>query len=145
MEFHPTLGRPKEGPEVKLKRQIRGKDRVERLSEQLKYITNEDIEMMREVMKWLGIQYMDKTNSPDRNKRFGLATWILGSGVHRSYDSIRTIKDNIRALQKQNLLQQDQIIIELSHYLKITYGHISSNRHAITNSQVSVINLIFLV
>ena len=77
MEFHPTLGRPKEGPEVRLKRQIRGKDRVERLSEQLKYITNEDIE----VVKWIGIQYMNKTNSPDRNKRFGLATWMLGCGV----------------------------------------------------------------
>ena len=90
---------------------------------------------MREVVKWLGIQYMDKTNSPDRNKRFGLATWILGWGVYRAYDSIRTIKDNIRALQEQNLLQQDQII-ELSHYLNIIYGHVSSNRHAITNLQV---------
>ena len=135
MEFHPTLGRPKEGPEVRLKRQIKGKDRAERLSEQLKYITNEDIGMMREVVKWLDIQYMNKTNSPDRNKRFGLATWILGWGVYRAYDSIRTIKDNIRALQEQNLLQQDQII-ELSHYLSITYGHVSSNRHAITNLQV---------
>ena len=45
MKFHPTLGRPKEGPEVRLKRQIRGKDRLGRLSEQLKYMTNEDIEM----------------------------------------------------------------------------------------------------
>ena len=78
MEFQPTLVRPKEGPEVRLKRQIRGKDRVERLSEQLKYITNEDIELMRELVNWLDIQYMNKTNSPVRNKRFGLATWILG-------------------------------------------------------------------
>ena len=78
MEFQPTLGRPKEGPEVRLKRQIRGKDRVERLSEQLNYITNEDIELMRELVNWLDIQYMNKTNSPVRNKRFGLATWILG-------------------------------------------------------------------
>ena len=51
MEFHPTLGRPKEGPEVRLKRQVRGKNRLGRLSEQLKYITNEDIEMMREAVK----------------------------------------------------------------------------------------------
>ena len=28
MEFHPTLGRPKEGPEVRLKRQIKSKDSV---------------------------------------------------------------------------------------------------------------------
>ena len=53
----------------------------------------------------------------------------------RDSSSIRAIKDNIRSLQKQNLLQQDQII-ELSHYLNITYGHVSSNRYAITNLQV---------
>ena len=137
MEFHPTLGRPKEGPEVRLKRQIRGKDRLERLSEQLKYMTNEDIEMIRETVKWLDTHYMNKTKSLGRNKRFGLATWILGWGVYRAYDSIRTIKDNIRTLQEQNLLQQDQII-ELSHYLNITYGHVSSNRHAITNLQIGM-------
>ena len=37
-------------------------------------------------------------------------------------------------MQEQNLLQQDQII-ELSHYLNITYGHVSSNRYAITGLQ----------
>ena len=34
-------------------------------------------------------------------------------------------------------MQQDQII-ELSHYLNITYGHVSSNRYAITNLQVKM-------
>ena len=68
MEFHPTMGRPKEGPEVRLKRQIRGKDRLGRLSEQLKYITNEDIEMIRETVKWLDTHYMNKTKSLGRNK-----------------------------------------------------------------------------
>ena len=33
------------------------------------------------------------------------------------------------------MLQQDQIT-ELSHYLNITYGHVSSNRYAISNLQV---------
>ena len=46
VEFHPTLGRPKEGSELRLKRQIKSKDRAERLSDQLKYVTNEDIEMI---------------------------------------------------------------------------------------------------
>ena len=76
-----------------------------------------------------------QTSSPRRDKRFGLATWILGWRVYRTYDTIRHIKDNIRTLQEQNLLKQDQII-ELSHYLNITYGHVSSNRYAITNLQV---------
>ena len=137
MEFHPTLGRPKEGPEVRLKRQVRGKNRLGKLSEQLKYITNEAIEMIREAVKWLDTHYMNRTKSQGRNKRFGLSTWILAWGAYKAYDSIRTIKDNIRALQEQNLLQQDQII-EISHYLNITYGHVSSNRHAITNLQIGM-------
>ena len=80
---------------------------------------------------------MNRIKSLGRNKRFGLATWLLDLRVYRAYDSIRTIKDNIRTLQEQNLLQQDQII-ELSHYLNITYGHGSSNRHAITNLQIGM-------
>ena len=59
----------------------------------------------------------------------------MGWGFLQTYRSIKTIKDNIRTLQEQNLLQQDQII-ELTHYLNITYGHVSSNRYAITNLQV---------
>ena len=90
--------------------------------------------MIREAVKWLDIQYLNRTKSSNRNKRFGLATWVLGWGVYRTYSSIKAIKDNIRALKEQNL-QQDQII-ELSHYLNITYGHVSSNRYAITNLQI---------
>ena len=70
-----------------------------------------------------------------RKKRFGLASWVMGWGFFQTYRSIKTIKDNIRALQE--LLQQDQII-ELTHYLNITYGHVSSNRYAITNLQVKI-------
>ena len=55
--------------------------------------------------------------------------------IYQNYSTIKHIKDNIRTLQEQNLLQQDQII-ELSHYSNITYGHVSSNRYAITNLQV---------
>ena len=59
MEFHPTLGRPKGGPEARLKRRIKGKDRLGKLSEQFKYITNEDIEMIRETVKWLDTHYIN--------------------------------------------------------------------------------------
>ena len=58
----------------------------------------------------------------------------MGWGFLQTYRSIKTIKDNIRTLQEQNLLQQNQII-ELNHYLNITYGHVSSNRYTITNLQ----------
>ena len=82
-------------------------------------MTNDDIEMIEEAVKLSDTQYLNRTSSPYRNKRFGLATWILGWGVYRTYSSIMAIKDNIRTLQEHNLLQQDQII-ELSHYLNIT-------------------------
>ena len=101
---------------------------------QIKKMSMQDIEMLREIDRWLSMQY-NQTNGPKRNKRSGLATWVLGWGLYRTYSTIKHIKDNSRALQEQNLLQQDQIT-ELSHYLNITYGHVSSNRYAITNLQV---------
>ena len=134
MEFHPTLSRPKEKPEVRLKRPTqRGLKRVHILR-QIKKMTRQDIETLREMDRWLSMQY-NQINGPKRNKRFGLATWVLGWGLYRTYSTIKHIKENIRTLQEQNLLQQDQII-ELSHYLNITYGHVSSNRYAISNLQV---------
>ena len=136
MEFHPTLGRPKEKPEVRLKRQTQKGLKQVQILKQIKKMTRQDIEMLREIDRWLSTQY-NQTNGPKRNKRFGLATWVLGWGLYRTYSTIKHIKDNIRTLQEHNLLQQDQII-ELSHYLNITYGHVSSNRYAITNLQFKV-------
>ena len=133
-EFHPTLGRPKEKPEIRLKTQIQKRSRRTQTLNQIKKMTREDVETVREIDEWLSVQY-NQTIGPIRNKRFGLATWVLGWGLYRTYSTIRHIKDSIRTLQEQNLLQQDQII-ELSHYLNITYGHVSSNRYAITNLQV---------
>ena len=40
----------------------------------------------------------------------------------------------------ENKLQEDQIL-ELSHYLNITYAHVSTNRYAITNLQVQLAQL----
>ena len=134
MEFHPTLGRPKEKPEVRLKRQAQKGSRQIQALKQIKKMARQDIEMVREMDRWLSAQY-NQTNGPRRNSRFGLATWVLGWRLYRTYSTIRHIKDSIRTLQEQNFLQQDQII-ELSHYLNITYGHVSSNRYAITNLQV---------
>ena len=58
--------------------------------------------------------------------------WAIGH-----FTSFRTIKDNIKTLQIQNKLQQGQIL-ELSHYLNITYAHVSTNRYAISNLQVQL-------
>ena len=56
------------------------------------------------------------------------------------FSSLRAIKDNIKTLQLQNKLQEDQIL-ELSHYLNITYAHVSTNRYAISNLQVQLAQL----
>ena len=81
MEFHPTLGRPKEKPEVRLKRQTqKGLKRVQTLR-QIKRMTRQDIETLREMDRWLSMQY-NQTSSPKRNRRFGLATWVLGWGLY---------------------------------------------------------------
>ena len=57
MEFHPTLGRPKEKPEVRLKRQTKGRSRRIQTLNQIKKMTREDVEMIREIDEWLSMQY----------------------------------------------------------------------------------------
>ena len=49
MEFHPTLGRPKEKPEVKLKRQTQGRLRQTQTLNQIKGMTREDAEMIEKI------------------------------------------------------------------------------------------------
>ena len=102
--------------------------------------------MLGQAVHLLDTQYLNKTTKMEKSKRFGLASWIMGWGFLQTYSSIRAIKDNIRSLQEQNLLQQNQII-ELNHYLNITYGHVSSKRYAITNLQLrmTVVNKTLIV
>ena len=72
MEFHPTLGRPKEKPEVRLKRQTQRRLRQTQTLDQIREMTTGDVE----IGEWLRMQYR-QISSPRRDKRFGLATWIL--------------------------------------------------------------------
>ena len=137
MEFHPTLGRTKTESTVRLKRQPHGDNRTEetpQYANQMEGLTKEDKLMLKQADKLIETKFLNKTIKKGRNKRFGLAGWIMGWGLGY-FSSLRAIKDNIRTLQLQNKLQQDQIL-ELSHYLNITYAHVSTNRYAITNLQV---------
>ena len=139
MEFHPTLGRTKTESTVRLRRQPNGKDRTAQTSQNINQradLTKEDILMLKQADELIKTKFLNKTTKSRRNKRFGLAGWIIGWGIGY-FTSFRTIKDNIRTLQMQNKLQQDQIL-ELSHYLNITYAHVSTNRYAITNLQVQL-------
>ena len=57
MEFHPTLGRPKEKPGVRLKRQLQGRSRQIQTLNQIKEMTEEDVEMVEKTDEWLSMQY----------------------------------------------------------------------------------------
>ena len=142
MEFHPTLGRTKTESTVRLKRQPHSNNRTEETSQyanQMEGLTKEDELMLKQADKLIETKFLNKTIKKRRNKRFGLAGWIMGWGLGY-FSSLRAIKDNIRTLQLQNKLQQDQIL-ELSHYLNITYAHVSTNRYAIANLQVQLAQL----
>ena len=139
MEFHPTLGRTKTESTVRLRRQPNGKDQTEPTSRYMNQrggLTKEDILMLKQADELIKTKFLNQTTKSKRNKRFGLAGWIMGWGLGY-FTSFRTIKDNIRTLQMQNKLQQNQII-ELSHYLNITYAHVSTNRYVISNLQVQL-------
>ena len=69
-----------------------------------------------------------------------MATWILGWGVYRNARNLMAIKRNIQILYDQNILQQKQII-ELAHYLNVTYGHVHTNRLVINELNIEVATL----
>ena len=139
MEFHPTLGRAKTRYTIRLKRQPKGKDKTIKASQyinQKEDLTKEDKLMLRLADESIETKFLNKSTKKRRNKRFGLAGWIMGWGIGH-LTSFRAINDNIRTLQLQNKLQEDQIL-ELSHYLNVTYAHVCTNRYAITNLQVQL-------
>ena len=139
MEFHPTLGRSKTESSTRNRRQPLGKNQTETTAQYTSWrggLTEEDILMLKQADKLIKTKFLNQTTKHIRIKRFGLAGWIMGWGLGY-FTSLRTIKDNIRTLQKQNQLQQNQII-ELAHYLNITYAHVSTNRYAINNLQVQL-------
>ena len=61
--------------------------------------------------------------------------------MYRNAQNLRSIKRNIQNLYDQNVLQEKQII-ELTHYLNVTYGHVHTNRLVINelNIQVATLN-----
>ena len=69
-----------------------------------------------------------------------MATWILGWGIYRNACNIMTIKRNIQNLYDQNIFQERQII-ELTHYLNVTYGHVHANRLVINELNIEITTL----
>ena len=138
-EYHPTLGKEKKGASTQLRK--RSMDSVDpRLARQLRYLSRDDVEMLRQGNELLQKQYLRVNQTKSHVKRFGLVSWILGWGVYSNTQNIMTIKQNIQALYDQNILQEKQII-ELTHYLNVTYGHVRVNRNAINELNVKVATL----
>ena len=139
MEFHPTLGKEKKGTSFKLhKCNVENMDGS--MAHQMKYLSPDDIEMLRQGNKIIQKRYLSVNNTKHQTKRFGLATWILGWGIYSNAHNIISIKKNIQALYDQNILQEKQII-ELTHYLNVTYGHVHTNRLVINELNIKVTTL----
>ena len=140
MEFHPTLGKEKKGTSYRLHK-CSTRDRDASMIHQMRYLSPDDIQMLRQGNEIIRKRYLKINGTKHRTKRFGLATWLLGWGVYRNAHNIRTIKRNIQTLYDQNVFQEKQII-ELTHYLNVTYGHVHTNRMVINelNIQVATLN-----
>ena len=121
MEFHPTLGKEKKGTSYRLHK-CNAKDRDASMPHQMKYLSPDDIEMLRQGNKIIQKRYLKVNNTKN---------------VH----NLMAIKRNIQNLYDQNILQEKQII-KLTHYLNVTYGHVCTNRLVINelNIQVTTLN-----
>ena len=78
----------------------------------------------------------------NRQKRFGLMTWVMGWGVWSNAMNIKKIKKNVRMLQKQNILQEKQIM-ELAHYLNLTATHVQMQDKLIEEIQTQLVQINF--
>ena len=139
MEFHPTLGKEKKETSFKLhKCNVENMDAS--MAHQMKYLSPDNIEILRQGNEMIQKRYLGLNNTKHRTKRFGLATWILGWGIYSNAHNIMSIKKNIQALYDQNILQEKQII-ELIHYLNVTYRHVHTNRLVINELNIKVATL----
>ena len=68
------------------------------MAHQMKYLSTDDIEMLRQGNKVIQKRYLSVNNTKYQTKRFGLATWILGWGIYRNACNIMSIKKNIQNL-----------------------------------------------
>ena len=139
MEFHPTLGKEMKGTSYRLHK-CSTEDRDASMAHQMKYLGPDDVEMLRQGNEIIQKRYLKVNNTKHWIKRFGLATWLLGWGIYRNAHYIMSIKNNIQNLYDQNILQEKQII-ELTHYLNITYGHVHTNRLVINELNIKVTTL----
>ena len=139
MEFHPTLGKEKKGTSYRLHKRS-AKDREASIIHQMKYLSPDDMKMLRQGNEIIQKKCLKANSTRHRTKRFSIATWLLGWGIYRNMRSLHSLKRNIQTLYNQNILQEKQII-ELTHFLNVTYGHVSANRMVINELNVQIATL----
>ena len=54
----------------------------------MKDLTDEDVKMLNQIAQLLDTQYLNRTIREVREKRFGLASWVMGWGFLQTYRSI---------------------------------------------------------
>ena len=74
------------------------------------------------------------------NKEIWFGYMAFRLGIYRNAYYIMSIKKNIQNLYNQNILQEKQII-DLTHYLNVTYGHVHTNRLVINELNIKVTTL----
>ena len=135
MENHTTSERKNKKESIR----VRGRRKElnhQQLENQLKYLTHQDTIMLDQAARLLEEKSQNNTGK-SRKKRFGLFSWILVWGVYSNLRNIQAIKANVAHLQEQNVLQEKEII-ELAHYLNVTYSHVTTNWHAINELQIKM-------
>ena len=140
MEFHPTLGKEKKGTSYRLRR-CSVKDRDASMVHQMKYLSPDDIEMLRQGHEIIQKRYLKVNNTKHRTKEiwFGYLDFRLGS-IQECTKILWPLKRNIQTLYDQNILQEKQII-ELTHYLNVIHGHVCTNRLVINELNIQVATL----
>ena len=86
MEFHPTLSKPKTGPEVRLRRSSqKSKESKSRDYEAyMKDLIDEDVRILDQITQLLDTQYLNRTIKVVRKRRFGLASLVMGWGFSQN-------------------------------------------------------------
>ena len=81
----------KKGTSFKLHKR-NAKDIDTSMAHQMKYLSPDDIKMLRQGNEMIQKRYLGLNNKKQRTKRIGLATWFLGWGVYSNTRNIMSIK-----------------------------------------------------
>ena len=139
MEFHPMLGGERRGTSCGLHRHS-AKDREAGMAHQMRYLSPDDMEMLRQGDEMVHKGCLKLNNTMHRAGIFGLAAWILGWGMYKNAHYIMSIRRNMQNLSGQGVLQERQVI-ELARCLNVACGHVHTSRLVINQLNIQIATL----